>query len=186
MTMRTWMIGVCAMLSAGAAHAEEDVEPYAKAGEWEITAEPAERRCTMARFYGSVAGDIESLIVLYDAEVEGVLLSWGSDLPTSLPREGSMDLGLAFYSGPTFDESWGKQAFRYERPESTNYFVHVFRGTKDVRQILGDLAVNEGMALLQGEEFMTSLSLDALFAVEKLRECSRKLAAGAPQEPLPG
>jgi hypothetical protein len=183
--MRNWVFGVCAILSAGAAQAEDGVEHYAKVGEWEITAEPAERRCTMARFYGTKAGDIEGLMVLYDAEVEGVLLNWVSDKASSLPSKGTMDVGLAFFSGPLFDESWGKQVFDYERPEETYYFVHVFKGPKDVRRILGNLAVNEGVVFLDGEKMMTSLELDALFAVERLRECSRKLAGGSPLSQLP-
>lgn len=178
--MRSWIFGMCAMLCAGADHAEDGVEHYAKVGDWDIMAETVERRCTMIRVYGSVAGDIESLLVLYDAEVEGVMFTCSSDRVTALPAEGSMDIGMAFFSGPMFDDSWGKQTFRYERPDKTFYFVHVFRGAQDVKQILGDLAVNEGMALYRGETLMTSLPLDGLMAVQKLRECSRKLAGESP------
>jgi hypothetical protein len=38
--LRKWIVGLFALLSAGAAQAQGDVEHHAKVGEWEIAAEP--------------------------------------------------------------------------------------------------------------------------------------------------
>ena len=49
--MRSWVVGVCALLSAGAAHAEKSSEPYATVEGWEIRAALDKSYCTMENWY---------------------------------------------------------------------------------------------------------------------------------------
>lgn len=184
--MRSWIIGVCALLSAGAAQAEAGREPYAKVGAWEITADAAKNLCTMSRLYGMVdAEDTEGLLVIYNAQREGVLLGVASNKLKFLPSSGSLDFDLTFVTGSSLNESWGSRPFEYKKPDGRYLFTHVFTGPADVQRILRDLAGNEILSLFFGPTVMTGLPLDASGAVEKLRECSLKLAGRDFRDPLP-
>jgi hypothetical protein len=183
--MRGWIIGACALLSAGAAHGKAAGEPYAKVGAWEITAQADKKWCTMDRWYASSDGaEVEGLLVLYDAQKEGVSFTWTSRTTTSLPPEGSLELGLSFQKARSSSRSWRSRAFHYQKLDDTYYFVHVFKKPNDVRQLLTDLAGHANIAMFSGANLMMALSLDASGAVEKLRECSLKLAGRDPREPF--
>lgn len=184
--MRNWIIGACALLGAGAAQAEAGREPYAKVGAWEISADAAKKICLMNRLYGSIDDDkTEGLLVLYNAQKEAALLGWASSKMNFLPAEGSLDFDLSFLKGESLNESWGSQPFEYKKPENRHIFTHVFKGPTDAQRILRDLAGNESIALFFGPTVMTGLPLDASDAVEKLRECSLKLAGRDSGTPLP-
>jgi hypothetical protein len=100
--MRGWVIGVFALLSAGASQAQV-VEPYAKVGEWQINAK--DKHCGMMRLYpASSAGPEEALIVLYDAERQMTALNWGGRKPEFPILSDSYDLRLTFLRGSSFDE----------------------------------------------------------------------------------
>lgn len=182
--MRSWIIGVGALLSAGAAQAAE--EPYATAGDWEVTADTAKQLCAMKRLYGSVDADkVEGLLILYSAQKEAALLSWASNKMKFLPAEGTLHFDLSFLKGPTLNEAWGSQPFQYKKLDNTYSFTHVFKGPADVQRILRDLAGHESLALFFGPTVTTGLPLNASDAVDKLRECSLKLAGRDSHAPLP-
>ena len=184
--MRGWIIGACALLGAGAAQAQAAYEPYATVGRWEIYAEAAKKICMMSRWYGSVdADETDGLMVLYNAQKETALLGWGSNKMSFLPAKGTLDFDLSFLKGEVLNESWGTQPFEYEKPNSKHVFTHVFKGPTDVQRILRDLAGHESLTLFFGPTVMTGLPLDASGAVEKLRECSSKLAGRDSGAPLP-
>jgi hypothetical protein len=66
--LRDWIIGACALLTAGTVQAQVADKHYAKVGEWEIAVEPARNLCKMYRYYGSTVDDhLEGLTVRYDA-----------------------------------------------------------------------------------------------------------------------
>lgn len=184
--MRNWMIAMCALLSAGAAQGQAVGEPYATIGDWGISADATKKTCVMHRLYGSVVEDeVESVLVIYDAQKEAVALGLASKKMKWLPPEGSLYLDLAFLKGEALDESWGSQSFRYNKPEDTHHFSLVFKGATDAQRILRDLAGNENLTLFFGPKVMTGLPLDASGAVEKLRECSLKLAGRDSHVTLP-
>jgi len=173
--MQRWVIGVFALLTAGAAQAEEASQTYAKVGGWEISAQPPSHRCVMQRFYGSNDGKkIEGLTVLYAADKEGVLLGWSNDWMTYLPAKGDLELGLAFRKGAAVDQSWGSRSLHYNKVGKDYLFTRVFTGAEEARRALHDLASNEHIGLFLGPTILTSIPLDASEAVEKLRECSLK------------
>ena len=178
------LFGLVALLTAGAAAAQEDSEHFAKVGAWEIATEPPQKLCKMYRFYGNKAGDhIEGLVIRYDAAREAVLLTWTTDQMAYLPAAGQLDLYLNFVTGKSIDESWGSRSFRYDKPADTYYFSHAFNGTKDSQRILRDLSKNGIIALDFGPTLLTALLLDASEATAALRECSSKLAGRA--SPVP-
>jgi len=184
--MRGWIIGLCALLGVGTAQAEEGPEPYAKVGAWEIAADAPKQLCRMFRLYGSVDPDkIEGLLVLYSAQKQVVLLSFANNKMKYLPKDGSLNFDMSFMKGSSLDESWGSQLFEYHKLDGKYGFHHVFKGEAEVRRILRDLASHEGIVLFFGPDVMTGLPLDASNAVEKLRECSLKLAANDAGEPFP-
>jgi hypothetical protein len=170
MKMQGWVIGVTALLAAGAAQAADSV--YAKVGSWEISADTPSR-CVMQRFYRSKDGKkIEGLTVLYAADKEGVLLLWTNDWMTYLPVKGNLELGLAFRKGEAADQSWGSRNLPYERIGDTYYFTIAFKSAEETGRILRDLAASDHFGLLLGPALLTSMPLDASEAVVKLRECS--------------
>jgi len=174
--LRKCIFGLCALLGVGIAQAEPVNEPYAKVGDWEITAEN-NRECVMKRLYGSkVADEAQGLIVLYDARRKTAALSWASPKPKLPPLSTSLDFDLAFLKGSSLNESWGSQTFEIQKPAGAYAFIHVFTNPADVERILGDLASHEAIALFFGPTLMTGLPLDASDAVAKLRECASKLA----------
>lgn len=185
--MRGWIIGACALLSAGAAQGEVGHEPYAKVGKWGITADATKKQCTMDRLYGSTVSDEEEgLLVIYSAQTDGVLLGWASSKMKFLPPEGSLHFDLSFLKGESLNESWGSQPFEYRKLENNqHFFIHVFKGPADAQRILRDLAGHESITLFFGPTVMTGLPLDASDAVEKLRECSFKLVGRDSPAPLP-
>lgn len=146
-------------------------EPYAKVGDWEITAEGKQRCSMMQMFDSKVADELQVLGVVYDGQ-KGVALSWASKKPKHLPASGSLELDLAFANGSSWDESWGSLAFNYRKVDGTYYFTHVFDRPKDVEGILRDLSANEMVSLFLGPTVMMGLPLDAAVAVETLRECT--------------
>ena len=184
MRLRNWIVGVCALLAAGAAQAQDAEEHYAKVGAWEIAAEPARNLCKMYRYYGSSVDDhIEGLVVRYDA-TKAVWLTWSTDGSTPFPGDGQIDLYLNFLTGKSINEKWGSRTFRHGKPEDTRYFASVFNGSKDSLRILRDLAENDLIGLYLGPTLMTALSLDATEATQALRDCSLKIAGRVPAGPL--
>ena len=171
--MQRWLIGACALLTAGAAQAEDASKTYAKVGGWEISAEPRSNRCVMQRFYRSKDGKkVEGLTVLYAADKEGVLLIWSNDWMTYLPAKGELDLGLAFRKGTSVDQSWGSRSLHYDKVGNDYLFTRAFTDAEEARRVLRDLAANEHIGLFLGPTLLTSIPLDASEAIKKLRECS--------------
>lgn len=172
MSMRGWVISVCALLMAGPAESEEI---YANVGGWEISGQPGSHRCLMLSSYRSKDGKkTEDLTVLYAADKEGVLLIWSNDWMTYLPTKGDLELGLAFRKGDSVDQSWGSRNLHYDKVGNRYVFTRAFTNAEDAHRILHDLASSEHLGLFLGPALMTSLPLDASEAIEKLRECSIK------------
>ena len=170
MSKRGWVISVCALLMAGPAESEDI---YANVGGWEISAQPASHRCLMLHSYRSKDGKkTEDLTVLYAADKEGVLLIWSNDWTTYLPVKGELELGLAFRTGASVDQSWGSRTLHYDKVGDRYLFTRAFTNAEDAHRILRDLASSEHIGLFLGPALMTSLPLDASNAVEKLRECA--------------
>ena len=172
MSLRGRILGLCALLMAGAAQAERVSEAYGTVGDWEISAEN-HHMCGMKRLYGSREEE-QGLIVLYDPQRQLVSLNWGARKPPLPPLGDSLDLNLAFLKGSSMDESWGSLPFQTEKGDGY-LFTHIFTGPKDVQRILQDLASNRTIALFFGPTLMTGLHLDAFDAVAKLRECASKI-----------
>lgn len=173
MRIGRWLIGACALLTAGAAQSEGGSKTYAKVDGWEISAEPQSHRCIMQRFYrGKDGKGVEGLTILYAADKEGVLLIWSNDWMTYLPAKGELHLGLVFGRGTSVDQSWGSRSLHYDKVGNDYLFTRAFQGAEEARPILHDLATNEHIGLLLGPTLLTSIPLDASEAIEKLRECS--------------
>ena len=171
--MQRWVIGVYALLTAGAAQAGEADQIYAKVGGWEISAQPPSHRCVMQRFYRSKDGKkTEGLTVLYAADKEGVLLIWSNDWMTYLPAKGDLELGLAFRKGASVDQSWASRNLHYDKVGNDYLFTRAFTEAEEARRVLHDLATSEHIGLFLGPALLTSIPLDASEAIEKLRECS--------------
>jgi hypothetical protein len=179
MSLQGRILGLCALLIAGAAQAERVSEPYGTAGDWEISTEN-HHACGMKRMYGSPAPEKEQgLFILYDPQRQLVSLNWGTGKPPVPPLSNTLDLDLAFLKGASLDESWGRQPFQTQKGDG-RLFTHIFAGTKDVQRILQDLASHQTIALFLGPSLMMGLHLDASDAVAKLRECASKLPEPAP------
>ncbi len=173
MRMQRWLIGACALLTAGAARAEHGSEIYAEVGGWEISGEAPSNRCVMQRFYRSNDGKkVEGLTVLYAADKEAVFLVWSNDWMTYLPAKGDLKLGLAFRKGATVDRSWGSRSLHYDKVGNNYLFTRAFTDAEEARRVLGDMAASEHIGLFLGPTLLTSIPLNASEAIEKLRECS--------------
>jgi len=173
--MRGRLLGVFALLSAGASHAEITSEPYAVIGDWKVTANNR-GQCAMARFYpGSAKYDDEGLIVVYDAQRKAAALTWVSTKPALPPLGDSLDLELSLLGGASKNARWGSQLFKTEKRADTYGFTHVFIGSTDSERFLSDIGAHETFALFLGPTLMAGLRLNASDAVTKLRECSSKI-----------
>jgi hypothetical protein len=126
--VRAWIFGVFALLSASVAEAERVSEPYAKVGDWEITAEN-HRECGMLRSFAGSGAD----------EFQVAALSWATSKPP-LPTGASLDLYLTFTrKGSPLNEKWGSQLFQFAKLVGGYSFTHVF-GSADSDRFLRDLA----------------------------------------------
>ena len=174
--MRDRIIGVCALLSAGASQAEPVSEPYANAGDWEITTEN-HRACMMKRFYVlRDDGDEQALVIFYDAQRKAAALGWGTRKPKLPPLSDSLDFDLSFArKGSSLNEAWGSQPFQIEKRVDEYRFSHVFNGSTDSDRFLRDIASSDTIGLWFGPTLMMGLPLSASDAVTKLRECSSKI-----------
>ncbi|QNP46314.1 hypothetical protein H9L14_03680 [Sphingomonas sediminicola] len=170
------ILGVCALLSAGAARAEPVSETYATVGEWEITA-GNHGACVMQRSYLlKDNGDQQTLVVFYDAQKKGAVLGWGTRKPKLPPLSDSLDFDLSFSrKGSSLNETWGSQPFQIEKVGDEYRYSHVFKGSADSDRFLRDLGSSEMLALWLGPTVMMARYLNASEAVEKLRECSSKV-----------
>ena len=169
--LKSWIFGVGALLSAGAAQGAVTNEPYATVGDWDITADN-QQQCSMSQIFGSkVAEEIQLLGVTYHSQ-KGLALSWVSNKPRYLPSDGSIGLHLAFLKGSSSNETWGKRAFSYRKVDRAYYFNHVFAGPTDIDRILRDLSASEIISLNLGPTLMMALPLNAADAIKKLRECT--------------
>ena len=173
--MRSWIMGVCALLSASASQAERVSEPYAKVGYWEITAENHSACVMKSVFPGKVADDGEALIIGYNALQKTAVLSWTTQKPKVPALTDSLDLELSFLKGSSLNESWGSQPFHIANSADTYSFIHAFSGATDSDRFLRDLAFHDTLALFFGSGLLTGLPLKASDAVTKLRECSLKI-----------
>lgn len=168
------MFGVFALLSAGVAEAEPVREPYAKVGDWEISA-VNHRECGMLRSFAGRVADEYQLLVLYDAQRKVAALSWATPKPP-LSTAASLDLYLTFTrKGSPLNEKWGSQHFQFAKMVGGYSFTHVF-GSADSDRFLRDLASSDTIGLWLGPSLMTGLPLNASDAVTKLRDCASKIA----------
>ena len=176
--MRSRIIGVYALLSAGGSQAEVVSEPYANAGGWEITTEN-HRACMMKRFYVlRERGDEQALVIFYDAQRKAAVLGWGTHKPKIPVLSDSLDFGLTFTrKGSSLNETWGSQPFQIEKFGDEYRFSHVFKNSTDSDRFLRDLASSDTIGLWFGPTLFMGLPLGASDAVTKLRECSSKNAA---------
>ena len=175
--MRGRLLGVFALLIAGASHAEIASERYAVVGDWEITASNR-GQCAMVRFYpGSAKYDDEGLIVVYDAQRKAAVLTWVSSKPALPPLGDSLDLELSLFGGASKNARWGSQLFKTEKRADHYGFTHVFASSTDSDRILSDIAAHETFSLFLGPVLMTGLRLNASDAIIKLRECSSKIVS---------
>jgi hypothetical protein len=176
--MRGRIIGVYALLGAGASQAQPVSEPYAQASRWEITTEN-HRACMMKRFYVlNDSGDEQALVIFYDAQRKAAVLGWGTRKPKLPPLSDSLDFELSFtLKGTSRNASWGNQTFQIQKLGDEYRFSHVFRDSTDSDRVLRDLASSDTIGLWLGPTLMMALPLSASDAVTKLRECSSKLVA---------
>ena len=174
--MRGWIIGTYALLVAGAAQAQQVSEPYATAGQWELTAEN-HKACMMKReFVIKGTGDAQVLAIYTDPQGDVTVLGWGTHKPKLPPLSDSLDFGLTFIrKGMPLNKTWGSQPFEIDKFGDEYRFSHVFKGSLGSDRFLGDLASSEIISLWFGPALMMSLPLDASDAVTKLRECSSKI-----------
>jgi hypothetical protein len=173
--MRGRIIGVTALLWAGASQAERVSEPYAKVGYWEIRTEN-HRECMMKRVYpGKTADDEEGLVIVYEPKTKAAVLGWAPRKPKFPALAESLDLQLAFLNGSKRNESWESQPFRIVKSGDTYSFIHLFKAPGEGDRFLRDLASHDTFALFLGPGLMTGLPLNASDAVAKLRECSSKI-----------
>ena len=173
--MRGRIIGVAALLCAGAAQAERVSEPYAKVGYWEIATEN-HRECVMKREYPATAKDgEEGLVIGYDPHAKVAVLGWAPRKPKFPAPTNPMNLELSFLKGKSLNESWGSQPFSIAKSGDTYGFVHLFTAPGDSDRFLRDVASHDTFALFLGPVLMTGLPLNASDAVAKLRECSAKI-----------
>jgi hypothetical protein len=174
--MRGRIFGVYALLSAGASQAESISEPFANAGDWEITAEN-HRACMMKRFYVlRDNGDEQALVIFYDAQRKAAVLGWGTHQPNLPVLSKSLDFGLSFIrKGSSLNERWGSQPFQIEKVGDEYRFSHVFMGSTDSDRFLHDVASSEIISLWLGPTVMMARNLGASDAVTKLRACSMKI-----------
>jgi hypothetical protein len=172
--VKAWIFGVFALLSASVAEAERVSEPYAKVGDWEITAEN-HKECGMLRSFRGSGTDESQLLVLYDARRKVVALSWATSEPQP-PTAASLNLYLTFNrKGSPLNEKWGSQPFQFAKLVGGYSFTHVF-GSAESDRFLRDLASSNSIGLWLGPSLMTGLPLDASDAVIKLRDCASKIA----------
>ena len=176
--MRILLFGLCVSLWGGATQAQPAVATYAKVGDWEITAD-GNKRCSMSQvFTSTVPDDVEVLGVVYDAHLEGVVLSWAGNKPKYLLASGSVNLDVAFMKETSSKDNWSSKRFDYKKTNGTYYLHHAHIGRTDTYGMLNDLASNEILALFFGPTMITSLPLNATDAVAKLRECAMNGSLG--------
>ncbi|GAO39544.1 hypothetical protein SCH01S_33_00310 [Sphingomonas changbaiensis NBRC 104936] len=175
--MRGRIIGVYALLSAGASQAHPVDEPYANAGAWEITA-GNHGACMMQRSYVlRDNGDEQTLIIFYDDQRKGAVLGWGTHKPKLPPLSNALEFQLSFTrTGSSLNEAWGSQSFDIQKIGDEYRFGHVFKGSTDSDRFLRDLASSDTIGLWFGPTLMMGLPLGASDAVAKLRECSSRIA----------
>jgi hypothetical protein len=172
--MRGLIVGVYALLSAGASEAQPVSEPYARAGAWEI-ATGNQRACMMQRSYVlKNNGDEQTLVIFYDAQRQGAVLGWGTRKPKLPPLSKALDFELSFTKGVSRNATWGSQSFDIDKVGDEYRFGHVFRGSTDSDRFLRDIASSDTISLWFGPTLMMSLPLTASDAVSKLRECSSR------------
>jgi hypothetical protein len=170
--MKIWLFGTFVLLWGGAAQAQPAADTYATVGDWEITAD-SNNRCSMTQVFTGVAADgVEVIGVVYDAKLEGVVLSWASNKPKYPLASGSVDLDVAFMKSSPSKESWSNKRFDSKNSDGTYRLHHALIGRTDTYGMLDDLATNEIVAIFFGPTMITSLPLNATEAVAKLRECA--------------
>ena len=174
--MRNWILGGCALLSAGAAQGQAASEAVGKVGNWDVTVAD-KTRCMINRLYGNdvTAPPQGGLAIMYDPREKSLAFVWASIKPTYLPAEGDQDFGIAFVTGKSANVSWGHPSFNYKKRLTTYYFTHVFSGEAEVQRFLHDVASNDGVVFFSGAAPVVGFNLDAAGAVEKLRECASKI-----------
>lgn len=166
---------------AGAAQAEESSERYAIIDGWEISAALDKSYCAMEKWYkDSETGGTEGLLVLYDAARESIVLTWGSSTELDVPASGYVDLAPYFMKLGGGSHAWLNRPFRHRQPQNLNYFVHVFKDPKDTRTMLRDFGKYPIFVLYQEGQPVTAIPLGSLDVVDKLEECSTKMAQSAP------
>ena len=170
--MKNWLFGLCVLLWGGATQAEPVADRYARVGDWEITSD-GNKRCSMSQVFTSALADgVEVLGVVYDAKLDGMVLSWAGNKPKYLLTSGSVDVDVAFIKGSSSNGSWSNKRFDYKKSDGTYYLHHALIGRTVTYDMLHDLASNDIVALFVGPTMITSLPLNATEAVAKLRECA--------------
>jgi hypothetical protein len=141
--LRSWFVGVCALVSAGAAQAEESSKSYATIDGWEIRAALDKSHCSMESWFSNKeTGGTEGLLILYHPHRESIVLSWGTSEDLGVPLYGYVDLAPRFHKPLGSGRSWLKRSFRHRKSfsDGMNYYIHVFKNPKEVRSLLSDFS----------------------------------------------
>jgi hypothetical protein len=125
-----------------------------------------------------------NLVLRYDAGKKRVDFSLSSEVTTSLPAEGSVDLKLVFVTDNSYDSSWGALSFDYFEEEGVWRFTHTFYGAEATR-ILDKSARSTHVALdHKGDPFTGAKLSNSAVAIAEMRRCAFAEAGLNPKDPF--
>jgi hypothetical protein len=165
----------------------QDAPFYWKGDRWYVSVADEDQCAAISKSIHIENGDMY-LFIMYNAEEKKVGLNFTSKVTKSLPNNGSIDLKLVFVNAKTveIDEGWGERTFYYNRLDNGDtMFVTEFGGSKNVEDILDDMAKNTHVVLeFNGDEFTGAQLDESALAIEKLRSCSFEIAGLDRRDPF--
>jgi len=160
------------------APAAAEVKPYAKVNGWTISR--GERSCRMAMAYGGAG--LNGLIINYDFNSDTSLVSFFDSSVKSVRTGDKKKLRVRFRMGNVSDDRWGKVQFvasSRDDDAGTMFTAEMKAG------VLNSVATGNGVSFWYDDVLLKSYALDGSGkAVEKLRACSRDMAAANPVDPF--
>ena len=151
----------------------QDAQVYHASATWPVHV--SDGTCTLVQ---AKPDSGSTLSVSYDGDE--VTLTSTAQVESPLPPSGQVPLDIVFLENGTtdYDDGWGPRQFAYAGSDGVYRFSARFAGTRNVRQILADLADSKWLGLLQDGETIVAYELAGIApSVSRLRDCASQAVA---------
>jgi TonB family protein len=167
---------------------EETSDVFQEVGTFTVFQQAENDECRALTSFKSQEYGQEVFAASYSVRENRVVLTFTSNLTTSLPERGEVDVELVFLENGSedYDDGWSDRTTSYSRDDKGRYYFNMgFSGSENAKQILEDLAKSVTIGFFYEDKMITGFPLKgSAKAVSALEACAFAIADLNPRDPF--